>query len=254
MSVPITNGTGSSSVAAQVVSGLNYQQVQIYGDGGSSVLGINPDHSIKVSVIGTIQASVSGTIGASIIGTVPVTGTFTIGSASVVQQGTWSVSIAGGTTVNVSGSVAAFQAGQSSTSITGTITIGAITGAASISGSVTIMGGSVMTLAAPKASWVSGVTSVMTGTAQTSVLTAAGASIKNYITHIICTNGAAAGTFVDIKDGGGNVLYSGYAAASGGGFVANPWPPIAGSANKSVDAQPRVQASIIVAMSGYTDI
>jgi hypothetical protein len=203
MSVPITQGTGASSVAAEVVSGLNYQQIEVYGGGGSSVMAVNPDGSIRVSVIGTITttaqqgASVSGTVGASVIGTVPV-----------VQSGAWTTSIMGGP----------------------------------------------VSLFAPKASFVSGVTSIMTGTGLTSVLSAAGGSIKNYVTHIICSNGAATGTFVDIKDGGGNVIYSGYAAASGGGFVAQIIPPIVGSANKSVDAQPRTQASVIVAMSGYTDL
>ena len=79
MSVPITQGTGASSVAAEVVGGLNYQQVEIYGAGGTSILGINPDRSINVSVIGTPTVSfsgapsISGTVGSSTIGTVPVT-------------------------------------------------------------------------------------------------------------------------------------------------------------------------------------
>lgn len=181
MSVPITQGTGASSIASEVIATLNYQQIKVVGGetGSTSVMGVTPDGAIKVSVIGTHAVTVSG--------------------------------------------------------------------------AVLITGGSVMSMVAPKASFISGVTSVITGTGQTSVLTAGGASIKNYVTHLIVTNAAAVGTFVDIKDGGGNVMYSGYAAASGGGFVANPWPPLVGSANKSVDAQPRAQASIIVAMTGYTD-
>ncbi len=157
--------------------------------------------------------------------------------------------------INPDGSLQASIIGKVSinpASVSGSV---GIVGTPSISGTVTVGNptASILSMVAPKASIVSAVTSVMTGTGLTSVLSAAGVSIKNYMTHIIVTNGAAVGTFVDIKDGGGNVLYSGYAAASGGGFVANPWPPIVGSANKSVDAQPRVQASIIVAMTGYTD-
>lgn len=156
--------------------------------------------------------------------------------------------------INTDGSLNASVFGVVRVSVVGGITINP----ASISGSVGIVGtpsvsGAIIAMVAPKASIISAVTSVITGTGLTSVLSAAGTSIKNYVTHMIVTNGAAVGTFVDIKDGGGNVMYSGYAGASGGGFVANPWPPIFGSANKSIDAQPRIQASIIVAMTGYTD-
>lgn len=89
MSVPITQGTGASSVAAEAVGGLQYQQIQIYGGGGSSVLSVNPDGSFKASIIGTPtftlsgNPSVSGTVGASIIGTVPVTQSGTVISSIV---------------------------------------------------------------------------------------------------------------------------------------------------------------------------
>lgn len=250
--IPITQGTGASSVATETISGVDYQKVKIIGGetGSTSVMGVTPDGSIKVSVIGSV--SVSGTIGASIIGTVPVTGTFTIGSASVVQQGTWSVSVVG-TTITGTPSISGTVNIAGNPSISGTVNIGTIPGSV-----VGFQGGvwspSVTTFLAPKASFISGVTSVLTGTGLTSVLSAAGGSIKNYVTHILCTNAAAVGTFVDVKDGGGNVLYSGFAAASGGGFSSHIYPPIVGSANKSVDVQPRTQASVIVAMTGYTDL
>lgn len=194
--IDVTPGTGKT-VATETISGVEYQKIKLFGaeTGSTSTLGVNPDRSINVSVIGTIRASVSGTAGASVIGTVPVT-----------QAGAWSASITGGP----------------------------------------------ISLLAPNASFVSGVTSVLTQTSSQSVLAAAGTGIKNYVTHIIATNAAATGTFVDIKDGGGAILYSGFAAASGGGFSSHIFPPIVGSANKSVDAAPRVQASVIVAMTGYT--
>lgn len=187
--VPITPGTGASSVATETVAGIDYQKIQLWGAGGGSIAGINPDGSLRVSIMGTIGThSVAGTVGASVIGTAPVT-----------QVGTWTVG-----------------------------------------------------LLAPTASFISGVTSVITGTTPTSVLSAAGGSIKNYVTHIIATNAATVGTFIDIKDGGGNIIYSGFAAASGGGFSSHIYPPLVGSANKSVDASARTQASVIVAMTGYT--
>lgn len=174
-----------------------------------------------VPIAFTGNASVSGTVG--VTGSVGVTGTPSISGTVLIGA---APSIYG----NISGSVVAFQGGTQITSV---------------------MGGPIGLLA-PTASFISGVTSVMTGTGLTSVLSAAGGSIKNYVTHIMCSNGAAVGTFVDVKDGGGNVLYSGFAAASGGGFSSHIYPPLVGSANKSIDAQPRVQASIIVAMTGYT--
>lgn len=92
MSVPITPGSGATSVAAEAVGGLNYQQIEVYGKGGASVLGINPDGSINASIIGLQGASVSGTVN---VGNLP-------------------------TTQNVSGSVVGFQ-GTSPWIITGSV-------------------------------------------------------------------------------------------------------------------------------------
>lgn len=118
--VPITDGSGTSSIAAEQIGSTKYQIIKVVGGetGSTSVLGVNPDRSINVSIIGigtvavaggsvgllggtafignvgvasgsilalpTGNQSVSGTIGASIIGTVPVT-----------QSGAWSTSMIG---------------------------------------------------------------------------------------------------------------------------------------------------------------
>jgi hypothetical protein len=249
--VNITPGSGQI-ISSEAIGGVEYQRIKIIGGetGSTSVLGVAPDGSMKVSVIGTI--------GVSVIGVVPVTFAAasnqsvsgTVNAALLSSNASVITLVQSSVAVNIiSGSIAASFTPPANQSVSGTV-------GASIIGltPVTTTINSVLSMVAPKASIISGVTSVMTGTGLTSVLSAAGTSIKNYVTHLIVTNGAATGTFVDIKDGGGNVLYSGYAAASGGGFVANPVPPIVGSANKSVDAQPRAQASIIVAMTGYTDL
>ena len=86
--IPITTGSGTASVAAETVGGISYQQIEVYGGGGASVLSINPDGSLNASIVGTViitgsvqgsfstaNQSVSGTVGASIIGAVPITGT-----------------------------------------------------------------------------------------------------------------------------------------------------------------------------------
>lgn len=82
--IPITNGQGQSSVAAEEIGSLKYQQIKVVGGetGSTSVMGVNPDRSINVSIIGTVAVSgsiiasgnqsVSGTVGASIIGWVPI--------------------------------------------------------------------------------------------------------------------------------------------------------------------------------------
>jgi hypothetical protein len=179
MSVPITPGTGASSVAGEVVSGLNYQQIEVYGGGGASVLAINPDGSIRASIIGT---------------------------PSFVQSGTV----------------------------------------------ITSVSGTILTAYAPVASFVSGVTSVITSTSQTSITGTPAGGQRNYITHVLATNAAAVGTFVNLMDGP-NVIYSGYAAASGGGFSATmPTPLRQANLTTSLDVKSTVQASVVVAVSGYT--
>lgn len=68
--------------------------------------------------------------------------------------------------------------------------------------------------------FVSGLTAAMTGTTSTSLIAAPAGSLRNYLTHLICTNShATVGTFVIVQDGsGGTTIYEGYAAAVGGGF------------------------------------
>lgn len=123
----------------------------------------------------------------------------------------------------------------------------------SILGAVPVTGSFSTTAAFTQpSSFVSRVTSVITSTSQTSVLTTAPASQRNYVTQMLVTNGAAVGTFVDIMDGP-NVVYSGYAAASGGGFSASfPTAFQQSTLTQSLDIKARVQASIIAAISGYT--
>lgn len=84
--VPITNGQGQSSVAAEEISTVKYQQIKVV-DGTTSSTNkwvINSDGSAQVSILGGItisggsvaavisNASVSGTVGASVLGWVPI--------------------------------------------------------------------------------------------------------------------------------------------------------------------------------------
>ena len=138
MSIPVTNGSGQSSVAAEALAGLQYQQIKVLGGeaGSTSVWGINPDRSAQVSVVGTINAnvsgsvfatlsgagsiiavptgnqSVSGTVGASVIGAVPIQ----LSNSSIITVGQGSIA-----TVIIGGSIAASFTPPANQSVSGTV-------------------------------------------------------------------------------------------------------------------------------------
>lgn len=60
--VPITYGSGNASIAAETIGARTYQIIKVVGGetGSTSVLGVNPDRSINVSVIGALSAAISG--------------------------------------------------------------------------------------------------------------------------------------------------------------------------------------------------
>lgn len=80
MSIPITQGTGASSVATEVIGTQNYQQIKVIGGetGSTSVMGVTPDGAIKVSVLGTPNVNVSGSVFATLSGS---------GSVIAISQG-----------------------------------------------------------------------------------------------------------------------------------------------------------------------
>lgn len=210
--IAVTEGSGKT-VATEDIGGVQYQKVIVAG---------------SVATVGTAVAnqSVSGTIN---IGTIP---------GSVIAFPTGNQSVSG--SVGIVGTP----------SISGTVNI---TGTPSVSGSVNISSifGAITLFAQPD-SFVSNVTSIITTTGAVSVLGAPGSALRNYITQITVTNAAATATFVDVKDTGANILHSGYAAASGGGYTATFLPGLKQlNTNSAVDVISRSQASIIVAVSGY---
>lgn len=208
--------TGNSSIGALVSTGQ------------SSVISLIQG-SVATTVVGLQGASVSGTVGASIIGQLPA-GTAMIGSVFAVVQGLQGASVSG--SVGIVGNP----------SISGTVNIG---GTAAITGSVTA-------ILAPYSASTQGITSVMTGTSSVLVLAAPGGTSRNYITHILVTNAAGVGTTVTIQDGA-SILWGGYAAASGGGWSENFNPPLPQPTSvKALYATSSVQASVYVAINGFT--
>jgi len=139
MSIPITPGSGQYSVAAEASGGLQYQQIEIMGPGGSNTAAVNADGTLSVRISGSVATaggsftgSVSGTVGASIIGTVPVTQGTTpwvissvygnvSGSVVAFQGAGWSGSVAavqsGARTTSIVGGASVFQAGAWTTSV-----------------------------------------------------------------------------------------------------------------------------------------
>lgn len=153
-------------------------------------------------------------------------------------------SVAGG--VTITGAIAVTQSGAWTTSIVGGVSI-----LGGVVGTLSSVIGAVTPYAQP-GSFVWGTSSINTGTTASSVLAAPGANLRNYITTVKVTNAAATGVIVDIKDSGGDVLDSGYAAASGGGWSTTFTVPLKQTTqNKSVDVVPRAQGSIIAAIVGY---
>lgn len=101
---------------------------------------------------------------------------------------------------------------------------------------------------------ISAATAAITNTTSTSVLAAAGAGVRNYVTSVLVTNShATVGTLVTITDGsGGTTLYAGYAAPVGGGFALSFPTPLRGSANTAIHAVCGTTGSnTYVSASGY---
>lgn len=120
MSIPISVGSGAASVAAEAVAGLQYQRVEILGQGGSSVMAVNPDGSVNVSVIGAIN--VTGSIIAagnqSVSGAINVSGSVVLGSSNASVITVWqdssvlAVPVGSVITVFKSSSIIAIAAGS----------------------------------------------------------------------------------------------------------------------------------------------
>lgn len=133
--------------------------------------------------------------------------------------------------------------------VTGTI-VGSLPAGTALLGGITSVVGAVALYAQPD-SFVSGSPSVITTTASVQVLGAPSGSLRNYVTHILVTNVGVVATTVNIVDAG-QVIYSGYATASGGGFSATlPVPLKQPSTALGLFAATVATTSVLVAMSGY---
>lgn len=244
--IPITNGQGQSSVAAEEISSLKYQQIKVVGGetGSTSVWGINPDRSAQVSVVGTISAAITGS--PSISGTVnigdikqSVFGASVIGAVPVTQiTSPWAVTNVGSViTANIGSVITVWQGSSVIGVVTGSV-VTIPTGNQSISGAVQIAGISPASIAAVQRLDTKPVGSTL-----------------GLVTHAILHGREISGsqTFYDVRvDGGTNAIMSsvvGLQGASVSGTVGASvigWIPIQAS-NTSVITY--VQNSSIIAIN-----
>jgi hypothetical protein len=145
--VPITEGSGASSIAAELVGTTKYQQIKVTDGtpGGTTGLIVNADGTLNARISGsvlsagsTFNGSVSGTVGASIIGAPPANlfvGGNLVTTANPVPiqppaSGTLPVTIPGSVitvsqgsvgTVIIGGSIAASFTPPANQSVSGTV-------------------------------------------------------------------------------------------------------------------------------------
>ena len=251
MSIPISTGTGAASVAAEVVSGLQYQQIQILGLGGSSTLGINPDRSLNVSVIGAPNVTFAN----SSILAVPV------GSVITVIQGSSILSVPVGSTIAViqAASIAGTYAEDAAhtTADRGIFVLGvrhdllsSITGADSDYSPLGVGPTGAMTVHdAPITQWIQGTADLRTvlGTSVL-VMAAQGASVFTYIREIQVANFGPSSVLVTFAGGLGSIL--GYTIAPAGGG-SNFITRLKTGANSAFTASLNGTASVLVSAQGF---
>lgn len=276
MSIPISTGTGVASVAAEAVSGLQYQQIEILGLGGGSTLGVNPDGSLNASIIGVPNVSFAN----SSILAVPVGSVITtnIGSVITILQGSSILSVSVGSVITV-------IQGSSILSVPVGSTI-AVLQAASIAGTyaedaahtpgdrgVFVLGvrhdllssitsgdsdysplgvgptGAMTVHDAPITQWIQGTADlrVVLGASVTAIA-AQGASVFTYIREIQVANFGPSSVLVTFTGGLGSIL--GYTIAPAGGG-SNFITRLKTGANSAFAASINGTASVLVSAQGF---
>ena len=130
--IPITNGQGQSSVATEQVGNFHFQRIEVMGQGGASVLAINPDGSINASIIGSPGITVTGSVVSLNTGSII---SVSQGSVITVWQNSSVLAVPVGSVITVlqSSSIIAIATGSVATIPTGNQSV---SGAINVSGSV----------------------------------------------------------------------------------------------------------------------
>lgn len=279
MSIPISTGSGAASVAAELLSTLQYQQIKVLGGetGSTSVMGVNPDRSINVSVIGTVQ--MSGSVVAagnqSVSGALNVSGSVLLGSSNAsviaVLQNSSLITIASGSVLSVptgsmitvwqNSSVLAVPVGSTIAVLQSSSIIARVTGSVvALPASGSVLSNSTITSVATANGGLpvyAQLTRYVLGTADMRVvlgnsvvaLGAPGAGIRNYVTNVQVANFGSASVLVKISDIHTSTL--GWTIApAGGGSNFNPF--YRGADNSPITASLNGTASVLVSMQGFT--
>lgn len=287
--VPITNGQGQSSVAAEEIGTVKYQQIKVVGGetGSTSVMGVNPDRSINVSVIGTITGNLVGSVTAVTTGSIIAVPTGSViavlQSSSIIAVATGSVvAVPVGSTIAVlqSSSILSVPVGSTiaviqNNSIAGTYsendihnvgssgrgllplgvrndTITSLTnGAFDYTPFMVGMAGEQIVAPAPISVWVQGTADLRTvlGTS-VQVLAAGGSSVYTFVTAAQVANMGPASVLVTFAGGLGSILSYTIAPAGGGSNIVFV-PAIKTGANSKVTASISGTASVLVSMQGF---
>ena len=239
----------SSIISGSGISGTQRPAVDI----GSVLGGVIP-----VQISG--NSSVSGTIGSSIIGQLPA-GTAVLGSVMVLQgTNPWNIASVYG---NISGSVLSQQLGTRTTSVVGSIPSSLLTGtyghrndavASFLGGDLSwrpvatdSAGRTLIRPFAPEEARIEGYVST-TNTSITTLVAAAGAGLRNYVTDIWIANTGAAATLVTFSSGGGaSVLGYTIAPAGSGSNLQGLTVPIRTGANETFGIQAATATSTLYA-------
>ena len=208
-------------------------------------------------------------MGSSIIGQLPA-GTAVLGSVATLQgTSPWNIAgsvlatISGTPNVNAAGSVVAFQGGTKITSVIGSIPSSLLTGihghrndaiASYLGGNLswnpvaTDSAGRIVTKPfSPEASRIEGYASTV-NVSVTTLVAAAGAGLRNYITDIWLANTGAATTLVTFRSGGGtSVLGYTIAPTVSGSNLPGLITPIRTLANETFDFQASTGTSVLYA-------
>ena len=238
---------------------------------GSSIIGQLPGGTAVLGSITTLQGTspwniagsvlaVQGTWSGSVLATISGTPNVNTAGSVVAFQGTnpW---VMGSVLANVGGSVLSFQAGTQITSIVNSIPSSLLTGnyghrndaiASFLGGNLTWnpiatdSAGRIVTKPfSPEASRIEGYASTV-NVSVTTLVAAAGAGLRNYITDIWLANTGTANTLVTFRSGGGSsVLGYTIAPTVSGSNLPGLVTPIRTLANETFDFQASTGTSVL---------
>ena len=241
----------------------------VSGTVGSSIVGQLPAGTAPLGSVAVLQgtnpwniSSIYGNISGSVVATITGTPNVNTAGSVVAFQGTnpW---VMGSVLANVGGSVLSFQAGTQITSVIGSITSSLLTGihghrndaiASFLGGNLTwrpiatdSAGRPVIKPFAPEESRIEGYNSVVS-TSVTTLIAAAGAGLRNYITDVWLANTGTATTLVTFRSGGGtSVLGYTIAPTVGGSNLPGLVTPMRTLANETFDFQASTGTSVLYA-------